>query len=110
VENLLPHLRNPHFVAVFRNPFSISRSSAERDSRDFNLRLLQVAANHTKRVVDLLEKLEAPAALVCFESAVRQPETFVSNLAEFIGVEVGEVTATEVSQSAIQPGKGYLEF
>jgi len=110
VESLLPHLRNPHFVAIFRNPFSISRSSAERDSRDFNLRLLQVAANHTKRVVDLLERLEAPAALASFEAATRSPETFVGNLAEFIGVEVGEATASEVSRSAIQPGKGYLEF
>src|SRR5215469_5858876 len=37
LEQLFPHLRNPHFVAIFRNPYSISRSSAERDRRAYEL-------------------------------------------------------------------------
>ncbi len=67
LEDLLPHLRNPHLVAVFRNPYSVSRSSAARDGREYEARLLRIAANHTKRVVDLIAKLDHPTAITAFE-------------------------------------------
>jgi hypothetical protein len=110
VENLLPHLRNPHFIAVFRNPYSISRSSAERDSRVYQLRLLQVAANHTKMVVDLIERLEAPTALAAFEAAVRKPVEFVRGLADFIGIRADSTLLSRVVEEAINKHIGYLGF
>jgi hypothetical protein len=110
VEQLLPHLRNPHFVAVFRNPYSISRSSSERDRREYQARLLQVATNHTKTVVDLIGRLKAPTALTAFESAVRNREEFVRGLAEFVGVRPdGQLVAT-VAQEAINTDSGYLRL
>lgn len=109
VEKLIPHLRNPHFVAVFRNPYSISRSSAERDGRAYDARLLQVAANHTKLVVDLIGRLEAPTALAAFEAVLRGPEEFVRGLAEFIGRQVGN-DLDEIVNQAINTGVGYVKF
>jgi hypothetical protein len=70
VERLVPHLRNSHFVAVFRNPYSISRSSAECDNRTYGPRLLDVAVNHTKVLVDLIGRLDAPTALASLEAGL----------------------------------------
>jgi hypothetical protein len=110
VEELLPHLRNPHFVAIFRNPYSISRSSSERDQREYAPRLLEVAANHTKRVSDLVGRLQAPTALASFEAVVKQPDEFVTGLAEFIGLQPTGELVQSVSKQAIQGGRGYLHF
>ena len=110
VEELLPHLRNPHFVAVFRNPFSISRSSSERDGREYSARLLQVAANHTKRVVDLIDRLEAPTALAGFEAVLQDRETFVRGLGDFVGIAANETVVDQVVAEAIPKQLGYLSF
>jgi hypothetical protein len=110
VEELLPHLRNPHFVAIFRNPFSISRSSSERDGREYSARLLQVAANHTKRVVDLIDRLEAPTALAGFEAVMQDRESFVRGLGEFVGVDANEAVVGQIVAEAIPQKLGYLTF
>ena len=110
VEELLPHLRNPHFVAIFRNPFSISRSSSERDNREYSARLLQVAANHTKRVVDLIDRLEAPTALAGFEGVMQHREIFVRELGDFVGVEANEAVVGQIVDEAIPKKLGYLSF
>jgi hypothetical protein len=110
VEELLPVLRNPHFVAVFRNPYSISRSSAERDNREYTANLLQVAANHTKKVADLIDRLTNPTALVSFESAMEQPEEFVRGLASFVGVSPDDNRVQEAIDDAINPEMDYIKF
>lgn len=109
VEDLLPYLRNPHFVAIFRNPYSISRSSAERDRRDYEVNLLQVAANHTKKVVDLLARLKAPAALTAFESAMANPDQFVRGLASFVGC-TDEVLTNKALNEGINSELDYIRF
>ena len=110
VEELLPHLRNPHFVAIFRNPYSISRSSAERDNREYEPRLLQAAANHTKRVVDLIDRLKGPTALAAFESVLQNREQFVRSLAEFVGLQPSDEDVGTVVAEAIPQKLGYLKF
>ena len=110
VEELLPHLRNPHFVAMFRNPFSISRSSAQRDKRIYDAHLLEVAANHTKKVVDLISRLTSPTALASFESALNQPEQFVRGLAVFIGMSEDDKMIDKAVEEAINKQLGYLKF
>ena len=110
VEELLPHLRNPHFVAIFRNPFSISRSSSERDGRDYSIRLLQVAANHTKRIVDLMDRLQAPMALAGFEAVMQNREAFVRELGQYLGIETNETLVSQVVAEAMPQKLGYLAF
>jgi len=109
LEKLMPHVRNPHLVAIFRNPFSISRSSAERDKREYDAKLLQVAVNHSKKVVDLIATIEVPTALAAFEAVMANREEFVRGLAGFINV-----TAEDAIQEALRTGinkeLGYIRF
>ena len=107
LEELLPHLRNPHFIVVFRNPFSISMSSAARDRREYTLRLLHVAVNHTKKVLNLMEQVHVPTALVGFETAIKKPQDFVRALADFIGVNCDDRAVEEVIDAAISKELGY---
>lgn len=110
VEKLLPYLRNPHFVAIFRNPYAISHSSAQRDERAYDVRLLKAAANHTKLVVDLIGRTNAPTALISFEAAIQQPERFVRSLAGFIGVPADNSKVHEVVGVAINRALGYVNL
>jgi len=89
---------------------SSAAPSSERDQRDYAPRLLEVAANHTKRVVDLVGRLQAPTALASFEAVVKQPDEFVTGLAEFIGLQPTGELVQSVGKQAIQGGKGYLHF
>ena len=110
LEELLPHLRNPHFVAIFRNPYSISRSSAERDGRDYDAHVLEVAVNHTKMVIDLVARLESPTALASFESAIKDPTKFTQGLADFIGVGGDEGLVASAAQQGVNTKLNYLKF
>lgn len=110
IEELLPHLRNPHFVVVFRNPYSISRSSSERDGRDYDVRVLEVAANHTKKIVDLLARVEIPTALAAFESAIAEPAKFTQGLADFIGVGEDSYLVAAAAKQAVNTKLDYLRF
>ncbi|HVT26455.1 MAG TPA: hypothetical protein VHE81_00410 [Lacipirellulaceae bacterium] len=112
IRDLLPHLQNPHFVAVFRNPLSVSRSSADRSGDEVNdnaIKLLQVALNATQKVVDVLKEIDAPAALVSFESVIQQPEAFARQLAAFVGVS-DETLIAEAAGTAINKQLGYKKF
>jgi hypothetical protein len=109
IEELLPHLRNPHFIAIFRNPYSISRSSSERDNREYTANLLQVAVNHTKKVVDLIDRLKEPTSLSSFEAAITNKEEFVRGIASFIGC-TSEQAILEATDAGINKGSGYIRF
>jgi hypothetical protein len=112
IRELLPYLRNPYIVAIFRNPLSISRSSAERDGRIYELRLLSGAIKHTAKVAEFLMDTNAPAGLIAFESAVQDPHRFVNDLSRFIGLPGGETAdaARIEAEKIVNKELGYVRF
>lgn len=110
LDQLLPHIRNPHFIAVFRNPYSISNSAAERDKRDYEFQFLKIAINHTAKVVDLIGKTTVPTALVSFEASRRSSREFVESVAGFIGLEKNDLKIEDALEHAINKKSDYVTF
>jgi len=79
-------LRNPHFIFVFRDLFSI----ANRNAISMNLGLdkgLRRALEDYGKIVDFLERTRSPVMLVSSDKVVRFKQEFVQQLVEFTGLK-----------------------
>jgi hypothetical protein len=103
IELFLPHLRNPHFVTVFRNPLGIAKSSVEHTKnyklgRVDLLPALKLTSFYYSEMFKALERHpDVPTISVAFEEVVTQPIQEAKRLADFLGVELTE------------PGKARIE-
>lgn len=90
IEQIEEHIVNPHYVAIYRNPLSIAKSSAQRDGRDFDLNLIDVATNHYAKMNGFLRDNTHPCIAASFESARAKPRAFASELASFCQVTTNQ--------------------
>jgi len=106
IDLFLPHLANPHFIMVFRNPLAIAYSSVEHTknrqrSVDF-LNALKLANFYQREMVDFLERYPGLATMfVAFDDVVSQPMKEAARLAEFLGIELDEKKIRAVERMVI---------
>ncbi|WP_444906314.1 sulfotransferase [Microbulbifer sp. SSSA008] len=79
-------LRNPHFIFVFRDIFSVANRNSISMKSDINDGL-QDALNSYRLMIDFLQKTESPVMLVSSDKIVRHKNEFVEKLIDFAGVE-----------------------
>ena len=94
-------LRNPHFIFVFRDLFSI----ANRNAISMNLGLdkgLRRALEDYGKIVDFLERTRSPAMLVSSDKVVRFKQEFVQQLVDFTGLKP-EAQQREAALQFISP-------
>lgn len=87
IGDVLKHVRNPHFIVVYRNPLAIAKSSAERDGRPFTMQLLNVPINHYTKMNRFLMDDDNPVAFSSFESADQDKHRLLFGLVDFLGVQ-----------------------
>jgi len=97
---LLPTLRNPRLVMVWRDPLAIaSRGISRGDSVDKSLK--RVVSLQTKNI-RLMQEADCPILHVSYEKAISDPLPFAETLATFIG---GSVPAdTQELIAFMEPG------
>ena len=85
LEDILPLVRNPHLVLVYRDPVPATvRSQPEDDRsayRELRRRLRMEMGN-----LQLAQKAKCPTLMVSYERACSFPETFIAELAAFMQV------------------------
>lgn len=107
IELFLPHLRNPHFVAVFRNPLGIANSSVEHTKnyklgRVDLLQALKLTSFYYGEMFKVLERHpDVPTISVAFEEVVTQPIQEAKRLADFLGVELTEAGKAKIERLVI---------
>lgn len=83
VEEILPQLRNPHLVLVYRDPVpATARAKPEDDRavfRELRRRLRMEMDN-----LQIAQRAKCPTLMVSYERASRNPEEFIAQLAEFL--------------------------
>ncbi|WP_353570309.1 sulfotransferase [Candidatus Albibeggiatoa sp. nov. BB20] len=85
LSDLLPHLRNPIFINVIRNPLAIACSSATHDQRELTDKMMLGAINHTRKVQKFLtENPSIPSLFLQYEDVIHQPDSFCDVLEQFI--------------------------
>lgn len=83
-------LRNPHYIAVFRDIAAI----AVRNRISVNSELLsnmKQSLNHFLRIVNFIETVDAPAMVISYEKALLNGESLVTSLAEFAGIPAEKI-------------------
>ena len=106
IDLYLPHLVNPHFVVVFRNPLGTAQSTVEHTRRfqdkvdlDRALKLVHYYHGEMLRFLDLHPEL--PKVFLAFEELVENPLREAQKLADFIGVELTEKKMRQVERLVI---------
>ena len=103
---LIPFLRNPRFVVVWRDPLTAAIRSVEdvkrqglRHEAETRRAMQAVEAMVARQMnnVALLKQAGVPALLVSYEKAVRRPQEFIEQLAGFMSMPVPENMAEVIA-------------
>lgn len=86
IENLLPFIRNPHFIIVTRDPFDIANSMMKREAMPFDLAIQHIFMVY-KHLQQFVEKCLAPLMFVSYNRVIADKEAFICELTSFIGSE-----------------------
>jgi hypothetical protein len=105
-ELYLPHLMNPHFVLVFRNPLGTAQSTVEHTRRfkdQVDLwRALKLVNYYYGEILRFMDRHpDLPKVFVSFEDLVRDPLKEAGRLAEFLGIEFTEKKMRKVEKLII---------
>ena len=106
---ILPALRNPLFICVFRDCISTSsRMFGSKMSKGKNpLNVLGVNMNTQMENLKLIRNSNVPSFLCSYEKSISDPTDFVQTLANFIGVDCNK-RVLKAATEQIVPG-GYLK-
>lgn len=110
-EELHPHLVNPVFLTVYRNPFAVAASSARRDGRPLDQSLLRVPIDHYQKMHQMIAQFPTvPLATCGFENVSlangEWKAAFIDQLIDFIGVDATPRRCAE-AVAFIDYDKGY---
>ncbi|MBY6190513.1 hypothetical protein KUV22_08810 [Microbulbifer agarilyticus] len=88
LDKLEQSLRNPHFIFVFRDLFSIANRNAISMKQDVKVGL-QKALDDYGKIVGFLQRSLSPIMLVSSDKVVRHKRGFIEQLTGFAGLEPG---------------------
>lgn len=104
LEQILPHLRNPHLVCIFRDPLSVARRPVLKRGRE-PLQALKTAANFYYRNIEVIKAAQVPTLLLSYERALVHPTEFTRELAEFL--QCDSDTSRQAAERYISASGGY---
>ncbi|MCX2831890.1 sulfotransferase [Microbulbifer thermotolerans] len=89
LDEIAQSLRNPHFIFVFRDLFSIANRNAISMKQDMKVGLSKALEDYGK-IVQFLQHTQAPSMLVSSDKVVRYKQDFLQQLCQFCGLEPSE--------------------
>lgn len=109
IEQVIPYLINPHFIAVYRDPLEIAKSSAKYDGRELSMNLLNVPINHYKKMHNFINNDDNPLLVCSLHNIQYQPICFAKIVAEFLGIPVN-VNKLNLIEDFILRNGGYKKL
>lgn len=82
---LLPFLRNPHFIILTRDPFDIARSMQKREGLAFDLCLRHIFMVYHHLQI-FIEQCTDPLVIVSYNRAMANRDVFIQELTGFLGL------------------------
>lgn len=85
LDHLMPHLRNPHLIVVYRDLVATMRAHARWHDRSHVRAAQDILLMHHRNWF-LVERAECPILMVSYEKLALAPALFVQQMASFLGV------------------------
>jgi hypothetical protein len=104
IEELLPSLRNPHVILIFRDNHAVAQRIHFRTQRE-HLSTIMEYLQHMQGLVEFVRSRSFPLMLVSYERAVRMSEEFAKELDDFIGAGASEEALRKVARY-VRPERG----
>ena len=98
-------LRNPCFVAIFRDPLATVLRRIDPEKRD-PIELYEEWIQGAQCHVDTIKCFKAPTLFVSYELALKKPAMLVEDVCRFVGRELDEELRTKML-AYIKPDGGY---
>ncbi len=106
-DRFVGRVRNPHFVVLFRDSFSI----AVRNSISVHVNVTKNLIATAKKNLELAEfvaECKYPMLCVSYEKAMMKKKQFLQNLVDYIGIEIDEEHQKRVLSSMVNGKTEYL--
>jgi len=100
---LTPYLINPHYVIVGRDPVATAKAHMRWYLRDPRFAIGDIVLQHQRNVMFSLS-CDAPVLFVSYEKALLYPQSFIEELAAFLGVPPPQDEQSLVAFLAHVPG------
>lgn len=101
------HVRNPHYIAIFKDIFAISNRNRISMEVDLLENMDSVISDHRK-LLEILKSLDAPCLMLSNEKVLQNKSEAVATIADFIGK--GSAAQREAAVEFITPNRTkYLE-
>jgi hypothetical protein len=107
IELFLPHLINPHFVIVFRNPLQVADSIVKRaklrgDEEINQLKALKLVATYNEQITNFLERhQDFPKIFVSYEILIKDPISESRKLSAFLGIDFTKQRENEIRKLVV---------
>ncbi|MER9725185.1 MULTISPECIES: hypothetical protein [unclassified Mesorhizobium] len=106
IVRLLPHLRNPFVIVVFRNLAAIAESQMKQS--DVNFRdAFSFSATRLAQVASATQEIDCPLMIVNYERAVLKPSNLLDELCAFLHLRPSE-DERERALAMTDPQRGYV--
>jgi hypothetical protein len=100
----LQRFRNPHLIAIFRDPVAVAARNAISEQYDATQAMIEAtAAMHA--LAQFVRATQVPFLLLSHEKALVLPRAFIDNVLAFCGIELDEAKRTELLHH-VQPNRG----
>jgi len=103
-EDILSELRNPHIIAIFRDPVAVALREQIAMRFDF-LKQLEAAIQGYSQIAFLLKKYDRlPSMCVSYDKSLRNSSLLVDQLCQFLGISLSQETLQTVA-TYIRPNR-----
>jgi hypothetical protein len=104
LRHILPLLRNPILIIVFRNPLAVAESREQRDGVNV-LKGLLTWDRLFGHVRDAMEASSCPVLGVNYEAAIRRPAEFIREISNLLNLPA--IDADNLATELVNPDGGY---
>jgi hypothetical protein len=99
----LQRFRNPHLIAIFRDPVAVAARNALSEQYDGEQAMIE-ATSAMYSLAQFVRASRVPYLLLSYEKALVFPRAFIDNIVDFCGITLDEAQRTELLQH-VQPNR-----
>jgi hypothetical protein len=111
LSTIIPYLRNPRFVCIFRDPTAIvSRNLISLDGEKDETKVVELYSNtlaEQKLILDSVVSEKQPTLLLSYEKALTRPINFIKSLSNFAGNDLSEKELQKLAKLISPNNLGY---